>query len=190
MVIRRRGGGKETLKQGKQVWARLELKLHEEKSRVGDAREGSCDFRGVPLARKRNPKTARVITVVTPSRKSEQQCREEGRGLSSRRSHSRPPQAGWERGNRSVRGGVNYFHVHNSTRVLARQRFFVEQRLRQYLQKRRQSKGCGYRRWPASRLSREWGRYAIPVHAPYGRARRPGGEDDRKAVGGRTARTV
>jgi RNA-directed DNA polymerase len=168
-----RGGGKETLKKGKQVVARRELKLHEEKSRVVDAREGSFDFLGFTFARKRSPKTARVITWVKPSRKSEQQLRDEVRGLTSRRSHSRPQQAVVARVNRYVRGWVNYFHVHNSTRVFARHRFFFEQRMRKYLQKRRQSKGFGYRRWPASRLYREWGLYAIPVQAPYGRARMP-----------------
>jgi hypothetical protein len=29
---------------------------------------------------------------------------------------------------------VNYFHLHNSTRVFVRQRFFLEQRMRKYLQ--------------------------------------------------------
>ena len=138
-----------------------------------DARAGSCDLLGFTLARKRSPKAARVSTVVKPARKSEPQVRDEGRGVTSRRSHSMPQQEVRERVNRSVRGWVNYFHVHNSPRVCTRQRFFFEQRLRKYLQKRRQSKGCGYRRWPASRLYREWGLYAIPLHAPYGRARRP-----------------
>ncbi|MBI3468274.1 MAG: hypothetical protein HY000_35165, partial [Planctomycetes bacterium] len=111
-----------------------ELKLHEGKSRVVDAREGSFDFLGFTFERKRNFKTARVITLVKPSRKSEQQFRDEVRGLTSRRSHSTPQQEVLERVNRYVRGWVNYFHVHNSTRVFARQRFFLEQRMRKYLQ--------------------------------------------------------
>ena len=78
-----------------------------------------------------------------------------------------------ERVNRYVRGWVNYYHVHNSTRVFKRQRFFLEQRMRKYLQKRRQIKGFGYRRWPVSVLYGVWGLYAIPVHAPYGHARMP-----------------
>ena len=123
-VILMRGGVKETLKKVKQVLARMELKLHEEKSRVGDAREGSFDFLGFTFARKRSPKAARVITLVKPSRKSEQQFRDEVRGLTRRRSHSMPQHEVLERVNRSVRGWVNYFHVHNSTRVFTRQRFF------------------------------------------------------------------
>jgi hypothetical protein len=42
-----------------------------------------------------------------------------------------------ERVNRYVEGWVNYFYVHNSTKVFTRQRFFLEQRMRKYLQKRR-----------------------------------------------------
>jgi RNA-directed DNA polymerase len=66
---------------------------------------------------------------------------------------------------------VNYFYVHNSTRVFTRQRFFLEQRMRKYLQRRRQRRGFGMKQWPASRLYQELGLYAIPFHAPYRRVR-------------------
>jgi len=80
-------------------------------------------------------------------------------------------EADFERVNQYVRGRVNYFHVHNSTRVFARQRFFLEQRLRKYLQKRRQRRGNGLMQWPASQLYQELGVYAIPIHAKYRRHR-------------------
>jgi hypothetical protein len=54
-----------------------------------------------------------------------------------------------------------------------RQRFFLEQRMRKYLQGRRQVKGFGFRRWPSAKLYKELGLYAIPQHAPYRRARMP-----------------
>ena len=61
-----------------------------------------------------------------------------------------------DRMNRFVRGWVNYFHLHNSTQAFQRQRFFLEQRMDKYLQKRRQKrrqkKGFGYKRWPTARL--------------------------------------
>jgi Group II intron, maturase-specific domain len=72
-----------------------------------------------------------------------------------------------------VRGWVNYFHLHNSTRVFVRQRFFLEQRMRKYLQGRRQVKGFGFRRWPSAKLYKEFGLYAIPQYAPYRRTRMP-----------------
>ena len=127
-VILMRGGVKETLKKVKEVLAQRELQLHAEKSRGVDARAGRLDLLGFTLARKRSPKTARVSTVVKPSRKSEQQLRDEGRGVTSRRSHSLPQQEVVERVNRYGRGWGNYFHVHTSTRVFARQRFCLEQR--------------------------------------------------------------
>jgi hypothetical protein len=37
--------------------------------------------------------------------------------------------------------------------------------MRKYLQKRRQRKGNGINRWPASRLYKELGLCAIPIHA-------------------------
>jgi len=48
-VVLMRGGVKATEQKVKQVLARMELKLNEEKSRVVDAREGSFDFLGVYL---------------------------------------------------------------------------------------------------------------------------------------------
>jgi len=104
-------------------------------------------------------------------RKSEQRFRDEVRSLTARWTHTMPQNEVIERVNQYVRGWVNYFHVHNSTRVFARQRFFLEQRLRKYLQKRRQRRGNGLMQWPASRLYRELGVYAIPVHAIYRRHR-------------------
>ena len=43
--------------------------------------------------------------------------------MTSRKSHCVPQEEVVERVNRYVRGWVNYFHLHNSTRVFVRQRF-------------------------------------------------------------------
>ena len=172
-VILMRGGVKETLVKVGQVLGRMELKLNEEKSRVVDAREGSFDFLGFTFCRKRSFKTGKVITLVEPSRKSQRHFRDEVRNLTGRWSHCMAQGEVVKRVNRYVQGWVNYFHQHNSTRAFVRQRFFLEQRMRKYLQKRRQIKGFGYRQWPASRLYREWGLYTIPLHAAYGRTRMP-----------------
>jgi RNA-directed DNA polymerase len=172
-VVLMRGGVKATEQKVKQILARMELKLNEEKSRVVDAREGSFDFLGFTFSRRRNPKTQRVITLVEPSRKSEERFRDEVRNITSRKSHCVSQQEMLERVNRYVRGWINYFHLHNSTRVFVRQRFFLEQRMRKYLRGRRQIKGFGLRSWPASRLYKEFGLVAIPVHAQYRRTRMP-----------------
>ncbi len=172
-VILMRGGVGKTLGRVKQMLERMGLKVNEEKSRVVDAREGSFDFLGFTFCRRRNRRTGRVITLVEPSRESEQHYRDEVRALTGRWSYGAPQGEVMERVNRYVRGWVKYFHVHNSTRVFARQRFFLEQRMRKYLQKRRQIRGFGYRRWPTARLYQELGLYGIPVYAAYGRARTP-----------------
>jgi RNA-directed DNA polymerase len=142
-VILMRGGVTETRREVEQILGRLELKLNEEKSRVVDARKGSFDFLGFPFSRKRSVRTGKVISLVEPSRKSQQHCRDEVRQLTGRGSHSRPQGEVVERVKRYGRGWVNYFHLHNATRAFARQRFVLEQRMRKYLRKRRQSKGFG-----------------------------------------------
>ncbi len=172
-VILMRGGVTETRREVEQIVGRMELKLNEEKSRVVDARKGSFDFLGFTFGRKRSLRTGKGISLVEPSRKSQQHFRDEVRQLTGRGSHYLPQGEVVERVNRYVRGWVNYFHLHNSTRAFARQRFFLEQRMRKYLRKRRQNKGFGYREWPTARLYRELGLYAIPLHAPYGRTRTP-----------------
>jgi RNA-directed DNA polymerase len=172
-VILVRAGMEATEQKVKQILARMELKLNEEKSRVVDARRESFDFLGFTFSRRRNPKTHRVITLVEPSRKSEEQFRDEVRNITSRKSHCVSQQEVLARVNRYVRGWVNYFHLHNSTRVFVRQRFFLEQRMRKYLRGRRQIKGFGLRSWPASRLYKEFGLVAIPQYAQYRRTPMP-----------------
>jgi retron-type reverse transcriptase len=51
-VILMRGGMEATEQKVKQILARMELKLNEEKSRVVDARDGSFDFLGFTFSRR------------------------------------------------------------------------------------------------------------------------------------------
>ncbi|HEV8342918.1 MAG TPA: group II intron reverse transcriptase/maturase [Candidatus Binatia bacterium] len=172
-VILMCAGVNETLLRVKQVLGRMELTLNEEKSRVVDAREGGFNFLGFAFCRKRNRQTGKGIILVEPSRKSQLHFREEVRHLTGRWSHCLREEEVLDRVNRYVRGWVNYFHLYNSTRPFRRQRFFLEQRIRKYLQKRRQRKGFGMKRWSTTRLYRELGLCNIPVHAPYRRTRMP-----------------
>ena len=142
-------------------------RLNEEKTQVLDARQKSFEFLGFSFRRQRSSKSGKMIALVEPSRTSEQRFRDEVRSLTARWTHCVPQQDVVQRVNRYVRGWVNYFHLHNSTRVFARQRFFLEQRMRKYPQKRRQLRGNGMVQWPASRLYKELGLCVIPVHARY-----------------------
>lgn len=172
-VILMRGGGEQTGKKVKQMIAGLGLTMNEEKTKVVDAREASFEFVGFSLTRKTSFKSGKGIVLTEPSQKSERCFRDAVRRLTARGTCCLPQQQVLERVNRYVEGWVNYFHVHNSTRVFSRQRFFLEQRTRKYLQKRRQRRGFGMKQWPASRLYKEYGMFVIPVHAPYRRVRMP-----------------
>jgi RNA-directed DNA polymerase len=171
LVIMMRGRVEPTRAKVEELLEELALKVNPDKTRVVDAREKRFDFLGFSFQRPRSSKNGKMIVVVEPSRKSEQLFREEVRALTARWTHRMPQNEVIERVNQYVRGWVNYFHVHNSTRVFARQRFFLEQRLRKYLQKRRQRRGHGLMQWPSSRLYQELGLYAIPVYAKYRRPR-------------------
>ncbi len=172
-VILMRGRVERTGEKVKQMLEELALKLNEDKTQVLDARQQSFEFLGFSFGRPRSSKSGKMIVVVEPSRKSEQRFRDEVRSLTARWTHCLPQQQVVERVNRYVQGWVNYFHLHNSTRVFARQQFFLEQRMRKYLQTRRQRKGNGMMQWPASRLYKELGLCAIPGYARYRRVRMP-----------------
>jgi len=172
-VIVMRGRVEQTREKVEQMLEGLALKLNPEKTKVVDVRCQGFDFLGFRLRREKSATSGKRIVLVEPSRRSEQRFRDEVRNLTGRWTYCRPQQDVIDRVNRYVAGWVNYFHVHNSTRVFARQRFFLEQRLRKYLQKRRQIRGFGYRRWPTAKLYRELGLYAIPIQPSYRRARMP-----------------
>jgi hypothetical protein len=74
----------------------------------------------------RSSKSGKMIVAVEPSRKSEQRFRDEVRSLTARWTHCVAQDEVIKRVNRYVQGWVNYFHLHNSTRAFARQRFFLE----------------------------------------------------------------
>lgn len=172
-VILMRGGAEKTLAEVKEILERMGLKLNEKKTRLMDARTGSFDYLGFTFSRKESSKTGKVITLIEPSRQSERYVREEIRSLTARWTHCLPQKQVLEQVNRYVQGWVNYFYLYNSTRVFCRQRFFLEQRTRKYLQGRRQIKGFGYYRWPTARLYKEFNLCAIPVCPPYRRTRMP-----------------
>ena len=166
-VILMRGGAEKTLVVVKQMLERMGLKLNEKKSRLMDARKESFDYLGFTFSRKKSSKTGKVITLVEPSLKSEQYFRDEVRSLTARWTHGLAQEQVLEQVNRYVQGWVNYFYLYNSTRVFCRQRFFLEQRTRKYLQGRRQTKGFGYYRWRTARLYKELKLCALPVRPSY-----------------------
>ena len=172
-VILMRGRVQRTREKVEQMLEGMALKLNQDKTQVLDARHQSFEFLGFSFLRQRSSKSGKMIALVEPSRKSEQRFRDEVRSLTARWTHCSPQHEVVEGVNQYVRGWVNYFHLHNSTRVFTRQRFFLEQRMRKYLQKRRQRRGNGMMQWPASRLYKELGLCVIPVHASYRRVRMP-----------------
>lgn len=172
-VILMRGRTETTHKQVQEMIERLGLKLNDAKTRLVDARGDTFDFLGFSFARTTSFKSGKTITLTQPSRKSERRFREEVRALTARWTHCQAQQEVLDRVNRYVAGWVNYFHVHTSTRVFTRLRYFLEQRMIKYLRERRQLKGFRSDRWPASRLYKEFGMVTIPLHARYRYPRMP-----------------
>lgn len=117
-VILMRGRTKTTCQKVEEMIERLGLTMNDAKTRIVDARKGSFDFVGFSFSRTTSYKSGRMITLVQPSRKTEQRFREEVRALTARWTHGQSQQEVLERVNRYVVGWVNYFHVHTSTQCL------------------------------------------------------------------------
>ena len=70
-----------------------------------------------------------------------------------RRYRSQPTGALIEKINPILRGWVNYFAVGHSSRCFAFIRLWVAKKLRRHLERARQRKGFGWKRWSQSTLS-------------------------------------
>ena len=77
------------------------------------------------------------------------------------------------RGSTDMCGDGDHFHLHNSTRVFVRQRFFLEQRMRKYLRGDDRSRGLDFAGGRQLNSTKSFGLYAIPQYAPYRRPRMP-----------------
>lgn len=128
----------------------LELKL--EKTRVVKAEEG-FDFLGfrfvkVPVKKHRR---GRVI-LFSPTSKSVQRAKEEVRERLGRGQMSEPVEEVVRRVNWFLRGWSNYFRHSNASRAFKLVQEYVNEKLRRFLQRRRQKRGQGFHRWTEAYL--------------------------------------
>ena len=130
----------------REEFAKLDLRLNEEKSRLVDLRQGeTCGFLGVAFRRVRSlrgvwraqgtPKVSQRTALLTRLREV------------FRRYQSQPVGRMIAEINPILRGWVNYFRIGNASRCLAYVRLWVEQRVRRHLMRARGRRGFGWKRW-------------------------------------------
>jgi group II intron reverse transcriptase/maturase len=172
-VVLCQGHTERVLKGTKTILRGLELSLNEEKTRVIDARKQRFHFLGFTLEVKKNPKTGKMFPLITPSKASMAEIRAEIKALTCRKTLGLPKEVVIRKLNELVRGWVGYFYYAHCSRDLTKLKGFLDERLRIYLRRKHAKKSTRYRRLP----------HGLKL-------RKPSEEDDRKAVFGKTERTV
>ncbi len=140
----------------REILARLDLELNEQKSRVVDAEKESFDFLGFTFRRVWNRSRTKRVTLYSPSKKAQKRLRGKVKKvLSANIPVSVSEQI--RRTNQLLRGWVNYFRVGNSSAALMNVRWHVELRLRRVLQRRRHWSEYGWKRYGYAYLYRRLG---------------------------------
>jgi RNA-directed DNA polymerase len=125
--------------------AKLEVAVHEEKTRLGDLTKGECfGFLGFDFRRVRSLDGA-WRPQYTPKLKKRTALLSKLADI-FRRSHSQPATRVVNRINPILRGWVNYFAIGHSGRCFSYVRGWVEMKMRRHLLRNQQRRGFGWRR--------------------------------------------
>ena len=130
----------------REEFAKLDLRLNEEKSRIVDLSRGeSFGFLGFDFRRVRS-RRGRWRPHYTPKRKQRTALLRKLKEV-FRRYISQPAGRVIEQINPILRGWVNYFRIGNAARCFASLRYWVEKKVRRHLMRARNRQGFGWKRW-------------------------------------------
>jgi len=142
----------------REEFAKLQVEVNEEKSRVVNLARGECfGFLGFDFWRVRSRKGP-WMPLVMPQMQRRTELLRKLKGI-FKRSISQPLRGVIDQINPILRGWVNYFAVGNSSRCLSFIRTWVEKKIRRLLAKARKRRGFGWKRWSSRWLYGELGLY-------------------------------
>jgi len=159
LVIMTKYHSEETMAKLKEIVTHLKLRLKQGKTRILNAEDEPFDFLGFTFikALKRGSKDKR-ITYFYPSHKAENAIRRKIRQIVDYRRPAKVEQLVKEL-TPVLRGWVNYFRIANSSKKFGKVRFYVAQRIRKFMRRRRQKAGYGYKQYPDTFLYPKLGLY-------------------------------
>jgi len=135
----------------REEFARLQVEINEEKSRMVDLERGeSFGFLGFDFRRLRSIKRQVWRAHYTPKLKKRTALLRKLKDV-FRRFQSQPVDRVIELINPILRGWVNYFAIGHSSECFAFVRDWVEKKIRRHLGRSRKQRGFGWKRW-----SRRW----------------------------------
>jgi len=151
------------------VLERLDLTLNETKSRMVDARKEPFAFLGFAIGMRTSRVTGNRYPHVEPSAKSLKTIKAKVSELTGRNRTAKPMPDIVKEVNQVLRGWTGYFHYRNSSRVMAKLRYHVEERMRTHLGKRHKvrSRGERFARFASRKFYTEQGLYKVPTNAAW-----------------------
>jgi group II intron reverse transcriptase/maturase len=125
---------------------RIKLRLKERKTRTVDMDKGSFDFLGYTFMRVKNELKKKEITLCFPSAKATNNIRKKVRQITNYR---RPIEVGQvvEELTPVIRGWVNYYRLGNSSKKFGKLKQYTAQKVRKFMNRRRQKSGYGWKRY-------------------------------------------
>jgi len=159
LVIMTKYHSEETMAKLKEIVTHLKLRLKQGKTRILNAEDEPFDFLGFTFikALKRGSKDKR-IAYFYPSYKAENAIRRRIRQIVDYRRPVKVEQLVKEL-TPVLRGWVNYFRIANSSKKFGKVKFYVAQRIRKFMRRRRQKAGYGYKQYPDTFLYPKLGLY-------------------------------
>ena len=130
--------------------ARLQVTLHEDKSRIVDLAQGAgCGFLGFDFRRVRR-RQGRWRPHYVPQRTKRTSLLRRLKAI-FQSARSQPIARVIEQITPLLRGWVQYFAIGHASRCFSYVQNWVEKKVRRHLMQARQRRGCGWKRW-----SRRW----------------------------------
>jgi len=159
LVIMTKYHSQETMAKLKEIVTQLQLRLKQDKTRMVNVEYEPFDFLGFTFikALKRGSKDKRTAYSY-PSHKAENAIRRRIRQVVDYRRPVKVEQLVKEL-TPVLRGWVNYFRTANSSEKFGKVKFYVAQRIRKFMRRRRQKAGYGYKQYPDAYLYPKLGLY-------------------------------
>ena len=158
LVIMTRYHQEQAMTKLKELIHNLKLHLKKSKTRIVNAKEEPFDFLGFTFIKARSKYRNKITTYFYPSNKAENTLRRRIRKIVDYRRPVKVEQIIREL-TPVLRGWVNYFGIGNSSRKFGKINFYVTQRIRKFMRRKRHKAGYGYKEYPDRYLYQNLGLY-------------------------------
>jgi len=166
LLLCHRGKGKQVYEQLRKWIEKRELILNEEKTQIVNILDGSIEFLGFRIVRRKSSK-GRDYYHTEPSPKACAKMREVIREETRRNTFNKDEKEVFGKVNQRLRGWSEYYHYGNSTRTLAKMQNYVEERMRRWLWKKHNKKHGHYSYYSNEKLHQQYGLIKLPLYAAW-----------------------